>query len=295
MTSLPDNFTVGIIGVGRLGGSLALHFAKIGRLLWTVSRSPLPAALSAIQRFASIADIPHFPDFCFLTVRDTAIASCAEQLLRHHRTAIAQRIVIHCSGALDIAVLSPLLAAGAQPAVLHPYQMFPIPDPALLEGISWSVECAPSVFPLLQELVRRMNGTAFLLTESQRKRKPIYHASAVAASNVLIAAIGLAQDLLQHCELPPERFLPPIVRTAKETALEQVYRQEPLLTRLTGPIARADISTLHLQLTALRDLPTLQQAYAHLALAITHLARHHRLISEEQFRQMVFVLQKALL
>ena len=290
---LPANYTVGIVGVGRLGGTLALHFARQHRLLWLVTHTPLPAVLQSFPTYATIAAIEQYPDCWFLTVQDSRIAACVQEISQHHLE-VKGKIFIHCSGTFDLSLLAPIAELGNFPAVLHPYQMFPFSNPKFLHGISWSIESHPSLRPALERLVSDLGGNPVFLNEQQRQQKPIYHAAAVAAANAVIASIGLAQQLLSYCQLPAEQMLPPIVRTAVDTALEQVAAQNPILEQLTGPIVRGDLETLRQHLAALQDIPALRDAYAHLTGCLLHTARHSRLISDQQFRQMLLVVQSAL-
>ena len=81
------------------------------------------------------------------------------------------------------------------------------------------------------------------------KAKPIYHASAMFASNYFVVVEAVAQRLLRHAGLSDAeawQALRPLV----EGTLENLTRQEPLAA-LTGPVARGDTATVRRHLEAL--------------------------------------------
>src|SRR5437763_16482749 len=74
------------------------------------------------------------------------------------------------------------------------------------------------------------------------KAKPIYHASAVFASNYFVVVEAVAQRLLRHAGLSDAeawQALRPLV----EGTLEDLSRQEPMAAR-TGPVERGDGATM---------------------------------------------------
>jgi predicted short-subunit dehydrogenase-like oxidoreductase (DUF2520 family) len=81
------------------------------------------------------------------------------------------------------------------------------------------------------------------------KAKPIYHASAVFASNYFVVVEAVAQRLLRHAGLSDAeawQALRPLV----EGTLDNLTRQEPLAA-LTGPVARGDAATIRRHLESL--------------------------------------------
>jgi predicted short-subunit dehydrogenase-like oxidoreductase (DUF2520 family) len=77
--------------------------------------------------------------------------------------------------------------------------------------------------------------------------RPLYHAAAVFASNYLIVASGIAEDLFRRAGVPdPLRAMLPLQRAS----LDNVERLGPA-EALTGPAVRGDASTIERNLVAL--------------------------------------------
>jgi len=110
------------------------------------------------------------------------------------------------------------------------------------------------------------------LTEAQAKEviakaKPIYHASAVFASNYFVVVEAVAQRLLRHAGLSDAeawQALRPLV----EGTFENLSRQEPIAA-LTGPVERGDVATIRRHLEALtHDDAVLYRALGRAALEL---------------------------
>ncbi len=85
-------------------------------------------------------------------------------------------------------------------------------------------------------------------------RRALYHAGAAVASNYLVTLHRLASRMLERAGAPPEALLPLMRRTIDNDF------------ELTGPIARADWSTIDAHLRALHaELPDLEPVYRALA------------------------------
>jgi len=99
------------------------------------------------------------------------------------------------------------------------------------------------------------------------KAKPIYHASAVFASNYFVVVEAVAQRLLRHAGLSDAeawQALRPLV----EGTFENLSRQEPMAA-LTGPVERGDVATIRRHLEALtHDDAVLYRALGRAALEL---------------------------
>lgn len=287
--------SVGIIGVGRLGYTLAQKCAELNILHWVVlpPESPRKHLPKDIPQYRSIAHIESPVRFCFLTVQDGNIRKCAQQLAETQAEWLSSRYVIHCSGAHSVDILHSVVSKGAIAAVLHPFQMFPEPNTALLHKIQWAVEVEPAFFPPLQDLVAKLDGSAFLLNSKQRMLKPLYHATAVVASNALITLFSFAQQLMDNLEFPEEKFLPPILKTAFHYGATAIEKKTAVLQFLTGPVQRGDIETIATHLHAFaRHFPQHLAPYQSVVRFIAEHSYHQGLISEQNFRQIQDLLDK---
>jgi predicted short-subunit dehydrogenase-like oxidoreductase (DUF2520 family) len=253
--------TLGIVGAGRLGSSLALALEHAGQPITSV-HSANPADAEALCRklagsqVASAAEVAERCELVFLTLPDSAIASCADALPWR-----AGQQVVHCSGALALSALDPAGRAGALRGCLHPLQSFPerFGDPSHWSGIVCGIEADDPLGAVLERLARALGADVVRLEGIERAR---YHAAAVFASNYLVALHAAANEAWAAAGLPPalaRRALGPLgVGTAERLA------RLPLEDALTGPLARGDTQTIAHHLRALSTTPELRALYVQL-------------------------------
>ncbi len=245
---------VGIIGPGRAGVGLALALARAeeGRRydvrLHGRSKKAVPKPLKLTvgpenEPPAWIAQA----GVVILAVRDDAILPLAQGLAR--AAAIrADHVVLHLSGAQGQEALGPLVGSRAALGSLHPLQTISDPERAAqrLKGAWAAVEGMPRAVQAAETLAQDLGMRPFHIAS---KAKPIYHASAVFASNYLVVVEAVAQRLLRHAGLSDTeawQALRPLV----EGTLENLTGQGPAAA-LTGPVARGDRATIRRHLEAL--------------------------------------------
>jgi len=263
---------VGIIGPGRAGVGLALALARVGEgrrydvRLHGRSKKPVPKPLSLTvgPENAAPAWIAE-AGVVILAVRDDAIRPLAEALARAgaiHR----HQVVLHLSGSQGQEALGPLVGSRAALGSLHPLQTISDPSHAAdrLKGAWAAVEGMPPAVRAAEALAHDLGLRPFHIPS---KAKPIYHASAVFASNYFVVVEAVAQRLLRHAGLSDAeawRALRPLV----EGTLENLTRQEPMAA-LTGPVARGDATTIRRHLEALtHDDAVLYRALGRAALEL---------------------------
>ena len=130
--------------------------------------------------------------------------------------------VAHLSGASGLDVLSPGRAAGARPLALHPLQTFPDVAGALerLPGCAMAVTAEDAEgYTVGERIADDLMARPFRLDDAMR---PLYHAAAVFASNYLIVASGIAEDLFRRAGVPD-----PLERDASAAAREPGQRGTP--------------------------------------------------------------------
>src|SRR5437899_2520931 len=137
-----------------------------------------------------------------------------------------------------------LLALGA----LHPLQTISNPEHAAerLKGAWAAVEGMPGAVQAAEALAHDLGLRPFHISS---KAKPMYHASAVFASNYFVVVEAVAQRLLRHAGLSDTEAWEAL-RPLVEGTLENLIRQQPVAA-LTGPVARGDVATIRRQLEAL--------------------------------------------
>jgi len=183
----------------------------------------------------------------FLTVPDRAIAGVAAKLAAAEVESRA-RLVLHCSGALERAVLAPVEEKGWATGVFHPLQALAgsVSAPRL-RGCYVGVEAAPERLGRLFELADAIGAHA---VEVRLEARLPYHIAAVVASNYTVVLLDVAASLLSDAGFPkPEasRMLLPLVEGALANLKESTAREA-----MTGPIARGDAATVVRHLDYLR-------------------------------------------
>ena len=263
---------VGIIGPGRAGVGLALALARAGEgrrydvRLHGRRKKPVPKPLKLTvgpenEPPAWIAQA----GVVILAVRDDAIRPLAEALARVGAIR-GDQVVLHLSGAQGQEALGPLVASRAALGSLHPLQTISSPEHAAerLKGAWAAVEGMPRAVQAAEALAQELGLRPFHIPS---KAKPIYHASAVFASNYFVVVEAVAQRLLRHAGLSDAeawQALRPLV----EGTFENLSRQEPMAA-LTGPVERGDVATIRRHLEALtHDDAVLYRALGRAALEL---------------------------
>lgn len=293
------NFSVGIIGPGKTGLSLAEAFLKTGNLAWILCRNDEKkeeVLKSGFKNVVSEFPFKEIPEVIFITVRDGQISSVVENLLKIHENSPEENlfkntIFIHTSGALSIAILSPLLKTGARiTAAAHPFQTIARPSSEFLKGIVWGIEAEEINHDKITEIITLLDGKPIFLSKETVVKKELYHISAVAASNFLAAAIASARHFAQAAGISEEEFLPAIIQTATQNSLDSISLKNNF--PLTGPIARGDVITVERHISALQNNPALLKEYIYFSLATAEIAFKNGIISTEIFDELKAVLKQ---
>lgn len=267
MASQVASRSVGVVGLGRLGGALA-HALKTHGLLWGVAGhgarvgEPLPAELGS-GAYVSAADLVAGCDVVFLTVPDGALQALADSLPFR-----AGQWVVHCSGALECSVLAGATRRGALGGCLHPLQSFPggTGGAARFADVVCGVEGPTPLIGWLEGLVRALGAEPLHLAGVDRAA---YHTAAVFASNYLVALYVAAARSFELAGLPAESARAALLPLSQGT-LDNL-RSLPAAQALTGPVARGDVQTVEGHLQALQGDGALRQLYRGLGAALLRL------------------------
>ena len=264
MTDGSSGATFALIGPGRAGATIALALVARGyRATAVAGRAPdapstvttaacldaQPVLVSKAGRGASIVIIAT-PD---AAIEASAVA-VAPSLLRN-------ALVIHLAGSRGLDVFEPMLALRPDVRVgaLHPLQSLP--------SVSMGLERLPRSWVAVagdaqvEELAGALELRSFVVADDQRAR---YHATAVVASNHLVALLGQVERLAAAAGVPFAAFAP-----LAEASLANVFGLGARAA-LTGPVARGDLATVA---DHLRELPPSERdAYRALAREAARLA-----------------------
>ncbi|HEX5671917.1 MAG TPA: DUF2520 domain-containing protein [Acidimicrobiia bacterium] len=248
-----------IAGPGRAGGALALAAAAVGHtIVGLVSRSE--ALGGQFSRIDYETPLPR-ADLLVVAVRDSFISEVANRLAPFASEAAA---AVHLSGFGSVALLSPLGAAGVAIGSFHPLQTLPSPtEGARALAGSWvGVTAGNELRGTLWDFAATLSMNPFDLADDQ---KPAYHAAASAASNFVVAALGLSERLFAAAGVAPAA-----ARPLTERVVANAYSLGAVAA-LTGPIARGDWPTVSGQVEAARAAG-LGEAYLAMAQATANLA-----------------------
>lgn len=239
------------IGAGRLatGLSLALHANGIA-VLAVASRSgdrsrALASRIAGCSAVAMQAAVD-LGDLVFIAVPDDAIASVTAQV----RWRPGQSVV-HCSGATEIAVLSPALAAGAAIGGFHPLQTFTDPAAALatLPGCTIALEAEPALFSTLERLAKAIGCRPFALPKGARAR---YHATGSYGAQFINALLLEASAVWESFGMDREAAVRALLPLLKGTIA--AIEHDGLAHGLAGPVSRGDAGTVRRQLQGIAQV-----------------------------------------
>ena len=265
---------VSIIGIGRVGGALAIALAQKGYLIENLFvRNDVTARIVAeiIKPKPQILSAENFSEISsgivFITTQDTEIESAARNLAKHLKN---KPFVFQTSGALSSDVLQSLKKIGCRTGSIHP--LVSISDARLgaerFDGANFCVEGGAEAVELANEIVADLGGKSFSI---ETRYKTLYHASAVTACGHLVALIDVAVEMLKKCgldETQAQETLLPLIKSTVENLETQT-----ISGALTGTFARADVATFEKHLAALENVSSeAREIYLQLGARSVHLA-----------------------
>ena len=266
---------ISIIGVGKLGGALAIALSRkdfeVENLFARNSQNANKIA-ELIESKPRIRPSEEFEeissDVILITTQDFEIKNVAEKLKNSLHN---QPIVFHTSGSLSSEILRDLKNIGCRVGSIHP--LVSISDARLgaerFADAYFCVEGDEKATEVGEQIVEQLGGKSFSITAEY---KTLYHAAATAACGHLVALIDVAIEMLTKCGLETENaqeILLPLIKSTVENLETQSTAEA-----LTGTVARADIKTLenHLETLAKNVSAEAQQIYLQLAARSVHLA-----------------------
>lgn len=244
--------TISIIGLGRLGGALALALPAdkyVIEYLVVRDRERWLRDSSLGSRFDAVREIRELQDVS----SETIIIATQDDEIESVASLIADNVdpgtnVFHTSGSLSSTILAPLRSRGCPAGSIHP--LVSVSDPELgaarFKGSYFCIEGDPEAVSCAQAIVDDLGGMSFGV---DTQKKALYHAAAVMACGHLVALLDSAIGLMMDCGLNNDlakKVLLPLV----SSTLVNVEKQT-LAKALTGTFARADSQTFERHLTAL--------------------------------------------
>ena len=266
---------VSIIGVGRLGGALAIALSrKDYEVEYLVSRDGEQAGKIAgfvdaeLLRFTREDLEKISSDIVFIAVQDYEIETVAEELAKSLK---AKPLVFHTSGSLSSVVLQVLRESGLSVGSFHP--LVSISDSVLgasrLSDVYFCIEGDAEAVDVADRMVEDLGGKFFTI---ETKYKALYHASAVMVAGHLVALVDTAVGMLSTCGLEPGEAKEILLPLVESTILN--LRNQTTAKALTGTIARADTDAFERHVDSIKTFASEEalETYLQLAAHSLHLA-----------------------
>lgn len=240
------NLRFAVVGPGRAGGSFRSALTTVGAV-----------CVDVIGRNDDAARLDSRLDLVLIAVPDRAIAQVAAQVP-------SGPLVAHVSGATT---LTPLRTHHERCGSIHP--LMSLPDSttgaeALLAGANLAIAGADhACVQQLLGVAELLRATPFIVAEARRAE---YHAAASIAANHLVALTAQVERITSNAGVPLAPFL-----DMMRAVLDNIDRVGAAGS-LTGPVARADWSTVQTHLDAIPELE--RPLYLSMARACAELAGH---------------------
>jgi len=286
-TSMKPSFA--IVGCGKVGTTLAIFLTAAGYKAAGFASKNLSSAKQAADsvqsdRFSDVPwEITGKADIVFITTPDNAIKGTCDSLSKNKGLA-DNAVVLHCSGALPSTILSSAKTCGAHTGSMHPLQSFATARYSTnpFEGIIVALEGEAKAVEVSQKIAADLGATSVTILTAA---KTLYHASAVVASNFLVALLDLALKLIGAAGIAtPDAFnvLKPLIEGTLSN-IEKVGIPEAL----TGPIVRGDVETVAGHLSEIEaQTPELLNLYKALGLHTVDVATAKGTLSESTIEQL---------
>ncbi len=267
---------INFIGCGKLGKTIAKlltlnNLVTIAGVLNSSLKSTTDATRFIGQGLPceTIQQLPP-ADIYFITVGDDSIERICNQLVTEGIFK-SGAIVVHCSGFLSSDVLSKAKSAGCFIASIHPIKSFANPEQSIKDfaGTYCGLEGDENIKSLLANLFTSIGGIVF---ELDKKKKVLYHAAAVIASNYLVTLHHQAFECYKAAGVDAITSKK-IVSMLMSNTLNNINNSDHEKA-LTGPIQRGDTLTVKGHITHLHNHSLTKSIYSTLGLATLPLTTH---------------------
>ncbi|MGH9949740.1 MAG: Rossmann-like and DUF2520 domain-containing protein [Pyrinomonadaceae bacterium] len=246
---------VTIVGVGKVGGALAIGLSEAGiviRGLIVRDRSKAKRIRSwlnldiRVDDWNSLSGIDS--EVIIIASGDSQIPSVCESLSKYLRKG---QTVLHTSGALSSDELYSLKNIGCETGSLHPLTSIsdPISGSKQFRGSFFCVEGSRRAASAARKLAKNLGGKPFVIPKD---KKPLYHAAAVMAAGHVTALFDCSLEALEGCGLDRQKgseILYPLIAST----IENLKSHSPE-EAITGTLARLDLSTFQKHAVALQEV-----------------------------------------
>ncbi len=248
-----ENLSIGFIGAGRVGFTLARYFyeknLKLSGFFSRAYESAREAAeFTQSKAYKNIAELAAESDIIFITTPDAAICEVYSEL---KKCGLKDKILCHTSGALSADVFSGIEELGACGYSVHP--IFAVSDKKNsykeIGRAYFTVEGSDMKMPEIKRIFAKL-GNSYQVIGAENKAK--YHAALVMSSNLVIGLYHMAGGLLKESgfsEEAAQEALKPLFLNNAENLCRMGCEDA-----LTGPVDRNDVGTVRKHLTAMSEM-----------------------------------------
>ncbi|WP_286863188.1 MULTISPECIES: Rossmann-like and DUF2520 domain-containing protein [Sphingobacterium] len=246
-----------ILGSGNAATHFGQAFQQLGHQIvqiYSKTKANADALAFALQCTGTddLSQLLRNADLYLIAVSDEAIPTLVETMPQD-----IKGIVVHCSGATDMAILNRFRNYG----VIYPPQSLSKNKTVDFSLIPFCVEGSDtSIANSLLQLARTFSSRSILCNSQQRLA---IHLSSVMVNNFSNILYQFAYELLEEHNLSFDLVRPIILETA-----EKVQNHVPITVQ-TGPAIRGDEATQQKHLKFISNKPDLQQIYQLLSHQIT--------------------------
>ena len=195
MTTFDKSTTIGFIGAGSVGGSLAVALHNAGYPVVAVGSRTFASAERFASRipgcapYRSLQRLVDSVGFVFITTSDDAIGAVCDSLRWREGQGVA-----HCSGAASLEPLQSAVEGGAASGAFHPLQAFSSVEEGVqnIPGATFGIEAGPDLRDYLERMALDIGGNPIFLRPED---KVLYHISGVLMGNLLSVLASVAASV----------------------------------------------------------------------------------------------------
>jgi predicted short-subunit dehydrogenase-like oxidoreductase (DUF2520 family) len=246
MTRPNDKFTFSIIGLGRLGKTLAKQLNLVGGdCQYLISRRAKQIIINDFPiestfPYSRLNEIKSLGQYCFICVPDDHIQTTADLILKSNID-LSGTDFIHTSGTKNSSILDNLKEKGLKTCSFHPMQTFTGDDANdVFKNILVSIEGQSELSSKLFQIAYQLGSKPLIVS---KRDKMTLHISGVILANFISALVIEAKKILSTLEVPTDEFIRDIYGPLMLNTLNNILKRG-VKDALTGPAARGDQETL---------------------------------------------------
>ncbi len=232
-----EEYIIGIIGFGKVGGSLFYALHKKGIRIYIYSPKANKKSLPKRYILPSLDLLLGKANVIFIAVPDDSIETIAAEIASSNKN-LKNKFFFHLSGAKDSSSLIELKNKNSFIASFHPLQTFSKIEtsPEIWENTFCLLEGDKKAIKVGKEICKMLSSFSFTL--NKKDKKIFYHSSAVFASNLLVLLIDISQKLAKEAGINQKKYriyFAPLIKKTLDNIIKKGCKAS-----LSGPLIRKD-------------------------------------------------------